>query len=335
MYRLSVDPSTVAVAKIYWGHHPLSVKTKHELEMRNRTLQNLPLPPGFFHGTLPPGLAAEQHRTIGVAAFLASPNLLPTDEKHVLVRNLTELFDQKPQKTTHAGFRPYGVAKEMVIRKYSRVFDIRPNPDLRIHPHIGLPRGNNIAQHYQSCKKWCAALLVAKEFLGYLRTFNRGFKLLDLATDADPENREVLWFGVLPMLFFIVTEMDPYEELDLISLLSIDIGRIPDSVVSRMRGFQGGIWSEQVLSHRMNLPLGHPEGLSAADQFAPKGLEFRFARMLSLLIPDLWIPRWPNSIVLFHFLTNEQLSLLYLGYDAHTPSIYGFPGGFGKTRYIN
>ena len=142
-----------------------------------------------------------------------------------------------------------------------------------------------------------------------------------------PHNRLVHNMFVLPMVFFLCTEMNPHAALDFRKILRTDLNRLENNCKSKFRDYGGYSMTEAL--RRMSLdPITHPnEVLTYMDEDMCSGFEFKFLEIMCLIIPDFkwWFCQYKREASRL-WLTKGEKDSLYVGFDTqHVIPRYGKP----------
>ncbi len=266
------------------------------------------------------GLAAR----IGLDALVASQNLAPYGAGCCGARLVVHCFDSSRSRSNDILNTTWLQQKQMVIRYYYRVYDRMPSPEVAYAKIIGSGSGNKVMEHYQTVKNQLVALLIVKCAYGWHFSVpsRKNVDLKDLSTW--PEHKHVFYKFVIPMIQFVITEMNPDMHLCVNDILDTNLSRVEGWMKQRLR--DGGVWSHDLLRLRQGLPEGHRLAIAEWDNHVTKGVEYNFARLASLIIPNYKLP-WsaplqaPEKV----YITEEEYDLLYIGYDHLCVARYSTP----------
>lgn len=256
-------------------------------------------------------------RALPWPALLHCTNILPWGTGTKLIRDCIVSFDSRPA-TVNDITNNWLFQKHTVVCYYFHVMD--HVADDRIANHDVLGRKNKVNHHFKYTKNSIAALLIAKCCQGW------GMNPSGLMTLADMENsptyRLRYYMFVLPMISFLVTEMNPHAHLDARTILEINMERAEEYLLKRLRNH--GIWSQDLMLQWIG------SGLVSTVQHknVTKGVEFQLARLCSLIVRDYKWPysqehRAPHKL----FCRQQEIALMYqaLPYDARAVPRYGVP----------
>ena len=258
----------------------------------------------------------------GLPGLLASRNLLPYGPDSWLIGLAIQQFDLTPA-LVNEGHLTWLYQKHMVIRYYFQVMDHLPNHEIRYHQILGTGSSNKVHEHFVSIKNQIATLLIAKCGFGwdFGATGMRG-TLHELGTQPEYEARYYTF--VLPMAHFLCTEMNPHGALNFRDIVTkIKLVRIEEYMKKRL---EKGIWSQELLMKRIKLPVSHQWHVTYLDRDVTKGVEYKFARLCSLIVPNY---KWPFNQRLGRpdklYITQQELDLMHTGYDQHTIARFDQP----------
>lgn len=259
----------------------------------------------------PIGLARKQ----GLDALLRCTNIVPWGYNTFLVRMCVMHFDSLPA-TVNDSYNNWLFQKHMAVRYYFHVMD--HVADTRIVGNHVLGRKNKVAQHFKYTKNAIVALLIAKCCQGwemtpaYLQSLH--------AMEDSPQYQERYYMFVLPFTQFVITEMNPHAHLDARSILEMDMSRAEEYLIKRVR--KHGIWSQNKMLHWIQ--TGEIDRVK--HRHVCKGVEFQFARLLSLIVRDY---KWPYNQDLMApeklYIWDWEQALMYEGYDRLAVARYGVP----------
>ena len=160
-------------------------------------------------------------------------------------------------------------------------------------------------------------IMTVRSLIGW-RQGLRGFPRSLAAMERDPYWRPYYHCYVLPLIHYICTEMNFGAEMNPSELLvDVNVWRCESEIKARAKL---GIWSQDRMLDRMKHPPTHPEAIGSIDNHITKGVEYKFARLCSLVIPNFkvrWSIEHQDAIPLF--ITDDERNNLYRGYDANTP----------------
>lgn len=259
----------------------------------------------------------------GLEGLLRCPNLLPAPS--LQTRAVTQAmvqFDLSPC-TVQESHNNWLYQKQTVICYWFEIHDHMPDP--RIVGDVNLGGKNKVLEHFKDAKNKLAAVLIARCAFGWnlhgkgVDNFRRMAGKLTYAKQY--------YLFVLPMVYFLVTEMNPGNHLNAKTILTQNLPRVMQEYIHK-RIKAHGIWSQQLMLRRLALPLGHEWGPQGLHKDITKGYEFHFARLASLILRDLKRPYddenehtdWEKLNI-----TQEELQLLWVGYNHVAKSRYGPP----------
>lgn len=260
----------------------------------------------------------------GLAALLVSRNLLPCGPGCDRARMIIHCFDSLPSGSNDRLNTTWLEQKQMVIRYYYQVYDKMPCAEVAYADIIGSGSSQRVIEHYQTAKNQLVALLIVKCAYGWhFKVPSRdNVDLRDLSTW--PRHKGVFYKFVVPMIKFVITEMNPDMQLCVNDILDTNLSRVEDWMKQRLRS--NGVWSHDLLEYRQGLPHGHRYGIGPQDRHVTKGVEYHFARLGSLIIPNYKLPysvekKEPHKV----YVTREEYNNLYRGYDNLAVARYGVP----------
>ena len=141
----------------------------------------------------------------GLKELLHSTNIYPVGNNSRQVRICVQLFDDMPA-TVNNRDHSWRLQREVCICYYYAIYDHIPDQWLCGHRIVGFRK--HVRQSFTDCKNWIAALLVCKCAYGW------GLKATEMQPlwrmGEMPHNRLVHNMFVLPMVFFLCTEMNPH-----------------------------------------------------------------------------------------------------------------------------
>ena len=273
--------------------------------------------PGSPH---PIGFAARNRtKERRILYLVLSPNLLPYGRR-VAMRPLVAAFDKT--LSTHGGVT-WGYHKRSVIRYMNEISDHYARNEIHFHEQLGRPRpnrgggGTDVKRHFIHMKGRLLVILIFRSLIGWRQGLGQlPFTLAQM--QRDPYWRPYYYLYVLPLMHYICTEMNDGSEMNPHELLvSVNIHRCEGEIKRRAKN---GLWSQDRMIYRINRPPNDPEEIRTIDNNITKGIEYKFARLCSLVIPD-FKPRWSRAHRdrVHMYLTATEWANLYRGYDLHTP----------------
>ena len=262
----------------------------------------------------------QPYETIGSAAreglttLLTSRNLLPYGPGSEFACSIIHCSDSLASQSNDCLNNLWMDQKRMVIRYYYRVYNLVPCTRIRFGNIVGSKSKNKVEEHYKVTKNQLVAILIVKCAYGwdFNMPSNKCVRLEEFSTW--PSHKLAYYNFVIPMINFVITEMNPHCHLDARLILDTNISRVEEYVKNRC--LNGGIWSHDLLEIRLQLARTHPMAVNHLDRDVTKGIEFKFARLASLIIPNFKLPynldkRHTEKLNI----TKEEYRQLYRGYD--------------------
>ena len=268
----------------------------------------------------PRGVAVQR----GLKELLNSPNIYPVGDNSRQVRMCVQLFDNCLARVNDRD-NDWRTQREICIRYYYAIYDHIPDQRLQGHNIIGHKK--HIRKSFDDQKNWIAALLICKCAYGWGMKAHEMEPLWKMG--LLPHNRLVHHMFVLPMVYFLCTEMNPHDSLNYRVILKLNLNRLENNCKSKFRDY--GAYSMDEALRRMSLnPATHPmEVITYMDASMCSGIEFRFLRIFSLIIPEFkWKFCQYRRKAAQLWLTDEEKNSLYRGLDSR----YVVPR-YGKPSY--
>ena len=266
------------------------------------------------------GSAAEN----GLNALLVCRNLLPYGPNCGDARMVTHCFDSLPSESNDIFSTVWLEQKQMVIWYYYHVYDKVPVNNIANGLIVGGASNNCVMDNYKTVKNQLVALLIVKCAYGWHFKIQsrRNVDLKELSQYDD--YRAVFFKFVIPMIHFVVTEMNPHPHLSVMKIFDTNLSRVEGKM--RDRAKYNGVWSHELLKCRMGLHTRDPQYVGGWDNHVTKGVEYRFARLSSLIIPNYKLPyneetKEQEKV----YLTWEEYDRLYVGYDNTAIARFGVP----------
>ncbi len=256
--------------------------------------------------------AAQTH---GLPALLQCTNIVPWGNGTKLIRTCILAFDARPALVNDMT-RPWLFQKHMVVRYYFNIMN--HVADNAIVGHDVLGKKNKVRHHFAYTKNAVAALLITKCCQGW-GMMPSGLISLH-AMEDHPVYQQRYYMFVLPIIQFLITEMNPHAHLDARVILEMDMPRIEEYLLKRIT--KHGIWSQELMLHWIQ----NGQVQKTKHRHVTKGVEFQFARLLSLIIRDYKWPynqehRAPEKL----YCLQVEIDHMYQGYDCYTVARYGVP----------
>ena len=275
---------------------------------------------GAEHAYVAVGSAAK----IGLNALLVSRNLLPYGPNARDARMITHCFDSLPSESNDIFTTVWLEQKQMVIRYYYHVYDKVPINNIANGLIIGAASNNRVMAHYKTVKNQLVALLIVKCAYGWHFTVPSR-RQVDLKELSQWINYKGVFFKfVIPMIHFVVTEMNPHRHLSVRKILDTNLSRLEEKMRERARN--NGVWSHELLRVRLGLHTKDPGYPNEWDNHVTKGVEYHFARLSSLIIPNYKLPYNEETQEQEKvYLTLEEYNRLYVGYDDTAVARFGVP----------
>ena len=275
------------------------------------------------HGHVPSnGVRRGSAREQGLPQLLQTPNFYPVGDNITAIRMCMQAFDYS-LATVNNTSQIWRLQREVCIRYYYIVHDHIPDQNLIGHHIIGHRR--HITKSFNDTKNWIAALLICKCAYGWSRQATSLDTLW--AMGEIPHNRLVHNMLVKPLVHFLCTEMNPHGSLCYRKILKVDLSRLENNIKSKCRDF--GAYSMNEALRRMQLdPLLHPnEIITFRDAAMCAGIEMKFLRIFSLIIPNFkWAFDQHTRAARRLWITDKEKATLYVGYgDGHVIPRYNVP----------
>jgi hypothetical protein len=233
------------------------------------------------------GLPAGEARKHGLLFFLASKNVYPVYGDHVAeIRLSMYYFDSQLARVNNESLG-WRFQRETALRYYWLVHDFIVNGDIVSHVILGKDR--RMEETTKKTKVWAAALLIFRVTYGWYRTptSNGGMLALDQMA-LYPENQLVHNYMVLPLIHTLCMELDPHCDLCPREILLMDLRNLERNIKQKSK--YHGNWSQAEALRRIYLPVDDPRRITDADRFMVSGIEYKFARLFSLIITDFKRP---------------------------------------------
>lgn len=261
---------------------------------------------------------------MGLVMLIRCPNIVPYGPNTILVRACQNRFDASPARQINDGLTTWLYQKHLAMRYYHFIYDLVIPDVIHYHNILGTGYHNKVREHAITMKNQIACLLIVKCCVGWDMSLSR-FRYNTLEDLANfPEYQARYYMFVVPMLYFLCTEMNPHNHLNARVILEKDLGRLEEYMRKRCKDH--GIWCQEEIQRRIrNGQINHKH------KHVCKGVEFKFARLCSLIIPDYV---WPYNEDLRRaeklYITYEQQNQMYTslegpGYDYHALARYGRP----------
>lgn len=258
-------------------------------------------------------------RTQGLRGLLSSPNLLVYGANSYQLRQCQMHFDQLDAKSSPDGTNLNNwYLRHLIIMYFYPVHDHCCEQTIHYHKILGTGSRNKVNSHFKDVKNQLVAVLIARAVVGW------GQSLTSLTTLEDlkeyPHYRVRYYMIVCPMIFFLCTEMNPQAHLNARIILETNLARVEEYM--RKRVSSHGIWSQELM-----VEWDRQGKLNHNHKNITKGVEFKFARLCSLIVSDYKAPyneylQKPWKL----FITQEEYNLLYTGYDPrYARDRYGVP----------
>ncbi len=255
---------------------------------------------------------------MGLRALLTTPNILPWGDNTFLIRRCQTHFDTLPA-TVNNVHGNWLYQKHSVIRYYFQVMNHRADPAVLGNLVLSNNGKNKIKEHFQTVKNQIAALLIAKCCLGWDQMASHFPKNL-YSMQQYPNMRCKYYMFVLPIVYFLCTEMNPHTHLNPRVILQANLNRTEEYMRKRLR--EHGIWSQDLMLEWM-VENKVDENLHSD---VTKGVEYQFARLCSCIVREY---KWPYDETLKKpiklYIRQTELGHVYEGYGPHTPARYGRP----------
>jgi hypothetical protein len=300
------DDEMLVEAVEYWGGVTTDMSDPRTRDLTSAVTADTPLG-GEKRGTA---------HLRGLDQLLQSPNRLPVGDGSSNIAVYTAIFDCTLARVNNIT-APWQEQKDNVIRYFYNVYN--HNPDVAVQ-QSQLNGTRDLDTSFAIHKMRIAALLVFAGAYGW--EWHNEYRRKSLLLMAQiPQNQTVHHFFVLPMLFFICTEMNPNGNLDLNYILEMNLARVPNYIRNNTKRF--GIWSQEELVRRLSLDTTNPANagdlIDALDKPMLSGIEFQFARMYSLIVSNFTKPYCfqrqmydPDKL----WITQQENGLLYQQYSA-------------------
>lgn len=275
--------------------------------LKDGTTQN---PPPMVATAWPIGVA----HTAGIQALLICPNISPQNDSMVSsrFRFVITVFDHLP--CFWDGSHSWGEVKQRVIRYMYHIYDAICDQHIARHNHIG-GKWSRQDEKFKFNKNFLAATALC-QFAYNPHSCRAAKGKLSEMGDLN-ENKLIHWCFVLPMLEFLVKEMNPFSELEVETILNMDVCRCQEDYLKK--AMYQGIFSETKVMERAILPSNDVNAYTARDHDVCKGVPYVFARVGALLIdgfdyaPDDRVNTW----------TAQERSNLFKAFDpVHVIPLY-------------
>ena len=116
-------------------------------------------------------------------------------------------------------------------------------------------------------KNKLVAILIARCAFGWT-IGSRGLERFE-KMGTFPEYRMQYYLFVLPMIHFVVTEMNPKNHLDARKIMNCNLQRAEEYMKKRINEY--GIWSQELLLLRNSYAPHHPRAITRLDQDVTRG----------------------------------------------------------------
>lgn len=305
----AVTESILALSQWYYSEieEALHEKTTEGIVARLQTI----LPVGGV------GEPCGQARLGGIPRLLSTDNLYPFGPQSGWMRRSVIWFDTVTTPTVINGApRTYRYLRELLVRFYFSVHDHMP--DAAIVSHRILGKNKKVEDGFATTKNWIVAILLTKSVVGWNSNDSQVNRLWEMGTH--PSYRIQYYLFVLPMLVFMVTEMNPHNHLSVRRVLNFDMSRIPSHI--RHKASKHSIWSQEEALNRLSR-----NEISNRDADMCSGIEFKFARVLSLIVANFtWKYDTARLQPILPWITAAEKELIYEPLDAqHVRPMVGNP----------
>ena len=230
-----------------------------------------PLPPGAW----PYGAAASR----GVPGLLVNPNRYPCHRTDQSLQYKVALMQFDCTTSLTDTTSPWKQQKDLVIRYFYHIYNLVPVECINQHIHVGSVHAK-LEEKYSNYKNWLACLLIHQVAYGFAITRQSQDRLSSKGKLAP--NKLIHNMFVRPMVFYLLTEMNPYNELKYELIMTSHCGKQQEHLIRTAKNH--GIWSNTVVEPRVQIPADHQHALTAEHKDMCKGIPYEFARLCALLI---------------------------------------------------
>lgn len=216
-------------------------------------------------------------RERGLQALLRSRNVYPVGNNCCEIRCALRVFDSM-DATVNNTVSNWFHQRETAIRYYWLIHDHRE--DLGVANHVILADKRRLDETFKANKIWAAALIIFRVAYGW-HIKPKGMKRLWEMAEL-PSNKLVHNMLVKPLIVFFCLEMDPHNYLDPCKILTTDLSRLEGNIKQKSKAH--GNWSQDEAIRRIGLGDNDTESITFKDGPMISGIEYKFARLFSLII---------------------------------------------------
>lgn len=232
-----------------------------------------PRPPG----TWPVGSAEKN----GLVCLLLCPNRYPVHHTDEALRYKIALLQFDFTHSTTDLHQTWKYQKDLLVRYFHRIYDLVPEEVIANHEHVGGVH-SKLEERYKYLKNALASVLVNHIAYGWSSVRSKRRRLI---TVGKLDNNKLIHnMFVRPMVHFLVTEMNPYNELTYEAIMTSDTCKQQDHIIRVAK--KEGIWSNGYVMPRAQVSSDHPSCLTVEDIDMCKGIPYDFARLCALVIQN-------------------------------------------------
>lgn len=230
-----------------------------------------PLPPHAWAY----GSAAEA----GLCYLLINPNRYPVHQDTEAIRYKIALLQFDFTQSLTDNTQTWKSQKDLVIRYFHHIYDLVPEDPINHNIYIGCGHAK-LDSKYAYYKNMLACLLIHQVAYGFGTSRYQQGRLSNLG--KLDENKWVHNMLVRPLVWYLLTEMNPHNELRYETIMTSDCGKQQEHIIRT--GVKHGIWSSTVVLPLTQHPADHPRALTEEHKDMCKGIPYEFGRLCALLI---------------------------------------------------
>lgn len=266
-------------AEEYWGQRTDNLTTQeirdlHQLGPRHEARPNGVPPVGVTH----------EH---GLIPLLVSPNYYPVHYDARSLRYKAALLDFEEAPWPHDPTKTWGDARRLAIRFFFHVYDLFVDDTINRNNFVGAKSCKH-DERYKHAKNLFAASII--HMLAYGIHMSRNQRRHLSVTGKQEQYKHVHNMFVRPLAMFFTMEMNPSQELDYMTLMTVVVGKAQEHYIAKAKFF--GIWSDGVILSYINRPSCDPLCFTQEHKDVCKGIPYGFARLAALIFKDF---DWSNK----------------------------------------